>query len=187
MVPRSRLFLSALLLLAFASSAAAADLSGLPSRFAVDKGKLRAGQYLWLADVQPSEPLVMVVSLSQQLVYVYRYGTLVALSTISSGRKGYETPAGTFSILERKRIHHSNLYDNAPMPFMLRLTWDGVALHGGELPGRRASHGCIRLPMAFARELFAVSEAIGLVIVTHDAVAEGFFDGYPILTTGSAE
>jgi len=187
MVPRSRLTLSVLLVFAFASVASAADVSDLSSRFAVDKGKLRAGQYVWLAEVEPYEPLVMVVSLSQQLAYVYRYGALVALSTISSGRKGYETPSGTYSILQRKRIHHSNLYDNAPMPFMLRLTWDGVAMHGGELPGHRASHGCIRLPMAFARALFAVSQAIQFVIVTHDDVAEGFFDGYLTPALGGDE
>jgi hypothetical protein len=142
---------------------------------AIDKEKLKPGHFWWFAEVDDSASLLIVVSLPQQRAYVYRSGALVAVSSISSGRKGYSTPTGTFTILERKRKHISNLYD-APMPFMLRLTWDGIALHGGDIPGYRASHGCIRLPMAFSRALFAVSPAVETVIVTDAEVVEGMFD-----------
>ncbi len=154
---------------------AAAEVADLPTLLSVDKEQLKPGQFVWFAEADSTIPLTIVVSLSQQLVYVYRERSLIALSTISSGRKGYATPTGTFTILERKRKHTSNLYD-APMPFMLRLTWDGVALHGGDIPGYRASHGCIRLPMGFSRELFAVAPAVETVIVTDEDVVEGMYD-----------
>ena len=92
---------------------------------------------------------------------------------MSTGQPGYETPTGSFAILQKNRDHRSNLYNGAPMPFMQRLTWDGVALHAGEIPGRPASHGCIRLPMAFARNLFAVTRLGASVHVTDLAPAAG--------------
>lgn len=164
----------------FAALPAAAETTDLPTLLAVDKEQLKPGQFVWFADVDDSIPLVVVVSLSQQLVYVYRERALIAVSTISSGRKGYATPTGTFTILERRRKHISNLYD-APMPFMLRLTWDGVALHGGDVPGYRASHGCIRLPMRFSRGLFAVAPAVETVIVTDEEVVEGMYDHHAMV------
>ena len=115
-----------------------------------------------------SGPLTLVVSLSRQRVSVYEGMNRIAEAPISSGRQGYPTPTGIFTILQKNRIHYSNLYDSAPMPFMQRLTWSGVALHAGHLPGYPDSHGCIRLPFGFARELFALTRLGTRVIVTRE-------------------
>ncbi|WP_281393154.1 L,D-transpeptidase family protein [Roseibium litorale] len=113
-------------------------------------------------------PLQMMVSLKEQRINVYRGTELVTSSPISSGKTGHATPTGVFSILEKRRKHFSNLYDDAPMPFMQRLTWSGVALHEGRVPGYPASHGCIRLPRAFAQDLFGLTERGLHVVVTQD-------------------
>lgn len=119
----------------------------------------------WHPELAPSGPVVTVVSLDEQRIHVYRNGIAIGVAPISSGRRGYETPQGVYTILEKDRDHRSSLYDDAPMPFMERLTWDGVALHGGVLPGHPASHGCIRLPVAFAEQLFAITQRGDTVIV----------------------
>ena len=128
--------------------------------------RLRPGQYLWAPQVAPSGPMIMVVNLRTQRATVYRSGIPIGITTVSSGRPGHETPPGVYTILQKEADHRSNLYNNAPMPFMQRLTWDGIALHGGALPGYPASHGCIRLPEAFARLLFAESRLGMMVVVT---------------------
>ncbi len=115
-------------------------------------------------------PLQMLVSLKEQNIKVYRGTDLISESPISSGKRGNSTPPGVFSILEKRRRHFSNLYDNAPMPFMQRLTWSGIALHQGRLPGYPASHGCIRLPRAFAKEIFGMTQRGMHVVVTRDQV-----------------
>jgi len=130
---------------------------------------LRPGQFVWEASAPTSGPVEIVVSIPLQVAYVYRAGTLAGVSTISSGAPGNDTPTGTFEILQKRRDHRSNLYNNAPMPFMQRLTWDGIALHAGEIPGHPASHGCIRLPMAFARELFGMTRLGAKVHVVDSA------------------
>lgn len=118
----------------------------------------------------PYGPLQVVISLKSQSLKVYNgSGTQIASSRISSGREGYETPTGVFSILQKNEEHYSNLYDDAPMPYMQRLTWSGVALHAGKLPGYPASHGCIRLPHAFAVKLFEMTRMGGRVIVADGA------------------
>jgi lipoprotein-anchoring transpeptidase ErfK/SrfK len=99
----------------------------------------------------------MVVSIPLQRAYVYRGGTLIGVTTVSTGKPGHRTPTGRFDILQKRAKHFSNLYNNAPMPFMQRLTWGGIALHAGQIPGRPASHGCVRLPLEFARKLFSVT------------------------------
>jgi len=126
----------------------------------------RPGDYVWQPALAPTGPLVIVVSLPLQQLHVYRNGVRIGASTISTGRRGYETPVGLFTILQKRVEHYSNRYDNAPMPWMQRLTWSGVAMHAGALPGRPASHGCIRLPAAFARTLFAATHTGDTVIVT---------------------
>lgn len=120
-----------------------------------------------MPELAPQGPVVAVVSLPEQRVHVYRNGVRIGVSTISSGKRGFETITGTFPILERQTEHYSNLYDSAPMPFMLRLTWSGTALHAGRLPGYPASHGCVRLPLAFAQSLFD-SVRRGTVVVIAD-------------------
>ncbi len=120
--------------------------------------ELRPGRFIWRPEAATEGPVEVVVSLPQQLAYVYRGGTLIGLSTVSTGMEGHETPTGSFEILQKRREHYSNRYNNAPMPFMQRLTWDGIALHAGAIPGTPASHGCVRFPLAFARHLYGVTE-----------------------------
>jgi hypothetical protein len=119
---------------------------------------LRPGEFVWQPELAASGPVEIIVSLPLQRAYVYRGGTLIGVSTVSTGKPGHRTPTGSFDILQKRAKHFSNLYNNAPMPFMQRLTWDGIALHAGEIPGRPASHGCVRLPLAFARHLFGVTD-----------------------------
>ncbi|MEQ1803032.1 MAG: L,D-transpeptidase [Gammaproteobacteria bacterium] len=130
--------------------------------------RLKPGEYLWVPEVSPRGPVVMVVSLPEQRAYVYRNGVLIGASTVSTGKKGYETPTGVFTILQKHEDHYSNVYDNAPMPFMQRLTWSGVALHAGRLPGYPASHGCVRMPYDFAQKLYGATKT-GLTVVVSDA------------------
>ena len=134
---------------------------------------LRPGQFVWQPDAASAGEVEIVVSLPLQRAYVYRGGTLIGVSTVSTGQPGYETPVGSYNILQKAREHYSNRYDNAPMPFMQRLTWDGVALHAGAIPDRPASHGCIRLPAGFARQLFAVTELGAAVHVTELSPSAG--------------
>lgn len=118
---------------------------------------LRPGQYLW-RDVPATGSERVVVSLSDQLAYLYRGNTLIAVSTVSSGKDEKPTPSGIFSILEKKPLHRSRKYDNAPMPWMQRIDNYGIALHAGHNPGGPASHGCVRLPAQFAKKLYSVTQ-----------------------------
>ena len=113
----------------------------------------------------------IVVSLADQRLYAYHDQQLVAWSNVSSGRPGHETPTGEFTVSEKDVDHHSSLYDNAPMPFFMRLTDGGVGLHAGELPGYPASHGCVRLPYGMARELYQHVESGTPVDITGDSVS----------------
>jgi hypothetical protein len=112
--------------------------------------------------------VVITVSLSSQRMHVFRDGVLWKSSPVSTGKRGKRTPTGVFAILQKKRFHRSNLYSNAPMPYMQRLTWDGIAIHAGQLPGYPASHGCIRIPDAFARELFAITGPASTAVIVVD-------------------
>lgn len=132
------------------------------------------GDYEWYPERSLAGDVLIVVSLPQQQLHVYRGGVRIGRSTISSGRAGHDTPTGVFTILQKKKMHRSTLYDDAPMPFMQRLTWDGIALHAGRLPGYPASHGCVRLPAAFAEALYDVTEHGGVVVVADDGA--GFPD-----------
>ncbi|MGI8611142.1 MAG: L,D-transpeptidase family protein [Sphingomicrobium sp.] len=118
---------------------------------------LKPGQYLWRDVPDSAGQERVVVSLSDQLAFLYRGDTLVAVSTISSGAPENPTPTGIFNILDKKPMHRSRKYDNAPMPFMQRIDNYGIALHAGHNPGHPASHGCIRLPAKFAARLFTVT------------------------------
>ncbi len=125
---------------------------------------------------RPATAAVMaIVSLNQQRVTVYDSEGQILQSPVSTGQTGYETPAGIFSVLERKVEHYSNLYDDASMPFMQRLTWSGIALHAGVLPGYPASHGCIRMPIAFADRLFERTRLGMRVIVVRDDISPADF------------
>ncbi len=127
--------------------------------------KLRPGQFIWENRTAYKNPLKIIVILDFQRLYVFDGDELVAFTTISSGKKGFETPTGIFPILQKNIKHFSNIYDNAPMPYMQRLTWDGIALHAGAIPAYPASHGCIRMPLGFAKSLFGVTNMAQEVIV----------------------
>jgi len=126
---------------------------------------LQPGEYTWHPERQPVGPVSVVVSLDEQRVHVYRNGVRIAVSTCSSGKPGHETPTGVFVVLQKDRDHRSSTYNNAPMPNMNRLTWDGIALHAGNLPGYPASHGCVRLPLSFSALLFDVTHLGRPVII----------------------
>lgn len=142
------------------AKSAAADAAEIAHRDMLEafgEKALKPGQYLW-RDVPGDGAARVVISLAEQLAFLYKGDTLVAVSTISSGTAKNPTPTGIFPILQKKRFHRSIKYENAPMPFMQRLDKYGTALHGGHLPGYPASHGCIRLPAPFAAKLFTVTD-----------------------------
>ena len=129
--------------------------------------KLRPGQYVWAPDIAPRGPTLLVVNVKTQRAILYRNGVPIGASTVSTGRPGYRTPTGVFTILEKHVEHYSSKYDSAPMPYMQRLTWYGIALHAGHLPGYPASHGCIRLPHGFAKQLYGATQ-LGMTVAITD-------------------
>lgn len=137
----------------------------------VETAALRPGEFVWKPKRSPAGKVEIVVSIPLQRAYVYRGGALIGVTTISTGKPGYRTPTGRFDILQKHARHFSSKYNNAPMPFMQRLTWDGIALHAGQIPGRPASHGCVRLPLDFARMLFAATRIGASVHIVDQAPA----------------
>ena len=133
--------------------------------------QLKKGEFLWMAEAVPTGPVVMVVSITEQRAYVYRNGVLIGATTVSTGRPGHPTPTGVFTVLQKQKEHRSTIYDGAPMPYMERLTWGGIALHAGGLPGYPESHGCIHLPSEFAQRLFEISPN-GMTVVIGTAATE---------------
>jgi hypothetical protein len=127
--------------------------------------KLKPGQWVWKPEIAPKGPILVYVDLGRQLATVYRNGIRIGVSTISSGRPGFDTPTGVFTILEKNKEHISRKYNDAPMPYQERLTWGGVALHAGGLPGYPESHGCVHLPIEFSRLLFSSMPLGGTVII----------------------
>lgn len=125
---------------------------------------LKPGEFTWHPERSPEGPVAIVVSIPDQRVHVYRNGIRIAVSTCSTGAKGHDTPTGVFTILEKDKNHHSSTYNNAPMPNMNRLTWSGIAIHAGKLPGYPASHGCIRLPIKFSELLFSITH-VGTAVI----------------------
>lgn len=124
------------------------------------------------ADAPAEGPVQIIVSVPEQRADVYVGGKLIAESPVSTGRKGHATPTGVFSILQKRRYHRSNIYSRAPMPYMQRLTWSGIALHGSnQVPDYPASHGCVRLPPKFAKTLFGVTEMGAHVIIANGETA----------------
>lgn len=153
----------------FAATSAAAQSTPDPLRTISERAaSLEPGQYVWDANAPSSGPLLLTIDLTAQRVMVYRDGVLMAASAISTGTLGRETPTGVFTILEKKVMHRSTTYDNAPMPYMQRLTSKGIAIHAGDLPGYPASHGCIRLPNQFAKLLYGITEVGTQVMITDD-------------------
>ena len=150
-------------------TAIAAALAVVPAkaqRF-IPRQVLKPGQFVWTPEVSPSGPVVLIVSIPEQMVHVYRNGIEIGASACSTGKPGHRTPTGVFTILEKEKRHVSSIYKGAQMPNMERLTWGGIALHAGNLPGYPASHGCIRLPMAFSALLYEVTH-LGVVVIVAD-------------------
>ena len=141
--------------------------------------RLGPGQFVWDAKAGSTGPLFLVIDLTRQRALLYRDGVPIAASTISTGSKGRETPTGVFTILQKEVMHRSGTYDDAPMPYMQRLTSKGVAMHAGNLPGYAASHGCIRLPRDFAKLLYGVTEIGTPVMITDDANWPSRREGLP--------
>lgn len=131
-------------------------------------GRLKPGDFIWAPPVAPAGPSLLIVNIATQRAVLYRNGLPIAVTTVSTGKPGHLTPTGVFTILQKQVTHFSSLYDAAPMPYMQRLTWGGVALHGGNLPGYPASHGCIRLPRPFARLLYGATR-LGMTVMVVDA------------------
>ena len=131
---------------------------------------LEAGEFAWLpgSEENSSAPVTLLVSLRDQRGYLYREGRRIAVTTVSTGRPGYDTPTGVFPIMGKAKMHYSNRYENAPMPWMQRLTNWGHALHAGNVRPTPASHGCVRLPSEFAKQLFALTRTGDLVIISQD-------------------
>jgi lipoprotein-anchoring transpeptidase ErfK/SrfK len=159
---------------------------------------LKPGQFEWQPgwDADSRAPVMVMVNLADQRAYVYRDGQRIGTTTVSSGKPGHDTPTGVFQILQKKKLHHSNLYEDprngraAPMPWMQRLTWDGVALHAGHVRAKPASHGCVRLPPEFAKQLYSVTKTGGTVVIADDGTIESLaragVDGPLALLIGSA-
>lgn len=156
----ARLLISAMLLLPLTMAQ--------PAGAQQEQTAVSPGGYRWLAEGPFDGPLYLIISIERQMVHVYDGGRLIGLASVSTGARGHRTPTGEYPILQKREWHRSNLYSNAPMPFMQRLTWDGVALHAGHNPGYPASHGCIRLPKEFARKLFGLTQIGTLVRVNAD-------------------
>jgi lipoprotein-anchoring transpeptidase ErfK/SrfK len=116
----------------------------------------------------PEGPLQLIISIKQQRLTLYANGQPIAHSPVSTGVPGHPTPMGVFSVIEKQIYHESNLYSSAPMPYMQRITWSGVAMHQGVVPGHPASHGCIRLPREFAQRLWRITKVGARVIIAQD-------------------
>ena len=161
---------STLLAVACAALLCAGSAAAQGSQLDPDGRELRAGQFAWLADAnaRSDAPVTMLVNLQDQRAYLYRDGRRIAVTTVSTGRRGHGTPVGVFPILGKQKIYYSKKYDNAPMPFMQRITDWGHALHAGNVRPYPASHGCVRLPAEFAKQLFALTQPGDLVIITKD-------------------
>lgn len=147
---------------------------------------LKPGQFVWAPQVAPRGPMLMIVNLSTQRALLFRNGVPIGATTVSTGKTGHDTPIGVFTILQKEIEHYSSKYDDAPMPYMQRLTWQGVALHAGKLPGYPASHGCIRLPAGFAKLLYRSTKLGMTVVITDERVTPRIAPAPPILASTSS-
>ena len=154
----------AALLPAGAAHAQQVDRGGRPVIEAT--AELKNGEFIWAPELSRDGPILMVVNIATQRAILFRNGVPIAATTVSTGKSGNDTPTGVFTVLEKKKEHYSKTYNNAPMPNMQRLTWKGIALHAGKLPGYPASHGCIRLPPQFSSLLFGATHLGMTVVIT---------------------
>jgi hypothetical protein len=166
---------TAVITIALACAASSATAQGATAssaaEFARRADRLKPGEWVWAPTVAPDGQVLVYVDLSRQLATVYRNGVRIGISSVSSGKAGHETPTGVFTILQKDAKHRSSIYNNAPMPFQQRLTWDGVALHAGGLPGYPESHGCVHLPYGFSRDLFGITSLGATVVIDGNAAS----------------
>ncbi len=133
-------------------------------------------------NAKPVSPVVIAISINQQRLKLYDAHGLFAETAVSTGMQGHTTPMGVFSVIQKSKYHKSNIYSDAPMPFMQRITWSGIAMHAGVLPGYPASHGCIRMPMAFATKMWGWTRMGARVVITPGEVSPTDF-AHPLLPT----
>ena len=138
-----------------------------------DTADLKPNQYIWNPDASPTGPVGIIVDLTNQMIYVYRDGKQIGRSAVSTGIKKHPTAAGTYTILTKNVKYHSEKYHEASMPFMERLTWDGMAIHGGNNPGKPSSHGCIHVPLDFAEKLYGITQKGDTVLISDLKEAPG--------------
>ena len=129
---------------------------------------------------KPRGPLLIAISINKQNMKIYDANGFFAETPISTGMRGHPTPMGVFSVIQKEKLHHSNIYSGAPMPYMQRITWSGIAIHAGVLPGHPASHGCIRMPVAFALKMYGWSTMGARVVITPDETIPTSFS-HPLL------
>jgi hypothetical protein len=142
--------------------------------FAIEKGTLqppdtadlKPDQYIWNPGASTAGPVGIIVDLTNQKIYVYRGGKQIGRSAVSTGVKSHPTAPGTYTILTKNLTYHSEKYHEASMPFMERLTWDGMAIHGGNNPGEPSSHGCIHVPLDFAKKLYGITKKGDTVLIS---------------------
>ena len=159
----------------------------LPSHFLKPGETLQPGAYVWEPELSPSGAVTILVSLPEQIAHVYRDGIEIGVTTVSTGRPGHRTPTGVFIILQKDKHHHSSIYHNASMPNTQRLTWGGICLHAGGLPGYPSSHGCVHLPLAFSADLFDVTHLGTSVIIANDTSAPADVVHPGIILNGDAD
>src|SRR6184192_1876937 len=166
-------------LLVFGHSIVSAEIFTEGVEVSPETATLKPGEYVWEPERAPDGPLLIVASITGQVAYVYRNGIRIARSSVSTGRPGHRTHTGVFTILEKEVHHTSSIYKGAEMPYMERVTWGGIALHAGDLPGYPDSHGCVRLPLEFSKLLFGVTMKGATVIIadSHSAPAETVHPG----------
>jgi lipoprotein-anchoring transpeptidase ErfK/SrfK len=131
---------------------------------------------------KPRGPVIIAISIEKQRLKIYDANGFFAEAPVSTGMKGHSTPMGVFSVIQKQKLHHSNIYSGAPMPYMQRITWSGIAIHAGVLPGYPASHGCIRMPMAFAIKMWNWTRMGARVVVTPGEITPASFS-HPLLVT----
>ncbi len=179
------LSLAAMATLVLTTPAQASDANDATMALETAAATLAPNRFVW-SDASLVDPVIspvtVVVSIPLQRAFVYRGDTLVAASSVSTGKDDKPTPVGIYPILQKNEKHRSNLYNDAPMPFMQRLTWDGIALHAGRNPGFPDSHGCIRLPTEFAKKLFAITDVGTTVVITDDFVEGSTLDRNMLVT-----
>ena len=147
------------------------------------KPRLRQGKKIAAPQKEagkPQGPLIIAISIQKQNLKIYDAKGFFAETSISTGMPGHPTPMGVFSVIQKHKLHHSNIYSSAPMPYMQRITWSGVAMHAGVLPGYPASHGCIRMPMAFAVKMWGWTRMGARVVVTPGEMTPADFS-HPLL------